>query len=132
MFLPFLYVSSSEKVAELKVTRIDGQEVFFYSAFFPGERFSNDRLFLLHQGVPQRLDTASVLQEAIKKLIPEGFSLDRRRDFNWETLTLSNTISDRSRAAAGGIRIVLGIESGRLIVKSSEWRKTNGVSGRRE
>src|SRR4029434_7462540 len=30
MFLPLLYVSSSEKVAELKVTRIDGQEVFFY------------------------------------------------------------------------------------------------------
>jgi uncharacterized protein len=127
-FLPVLYVNPEQSIERLGIMKMDNQEVLAYSTTLSGTgHFTQDWYFVIENGVPKSIHYQMVLNEELKKILPEKSGVWKGGGFNPDTLVFSNSVwreKDANCCPTGGsVEVVLGLDKGRFIVRSSRYSK---------
>jgi hypothetical protein len=104
------------------------EDVLAYSTTLSGTgHFTLDWYFIIENGVPRSIHYDTVLSEELKRILPEKYGIWKGGGFNPDTLVFAHGVwkdGDGNCCPTGGsVEVVLGLEKGRFVVKSSHYYK---------
>lgn len=120
-FLPVLIVNPDERINNLEVRKVEGQDLLVYSSTISGNaHYVDDWYFIVERGVPKRIQYDEVLQAELKKVLPENVEIHRGGRFDPNTLTFRGDTTCDSY-----VEVVFGLRAGKFYVKSSKYHKAD-------
>jgi uncharacterized protein len=124
-FLPVLYVNPQLKIDRLEVMKVGNEDLLAYSTRIPGNGgHIQDWYFVLENGIAKSIHYHAILQSELNKILPANVSVRRGGRFDIESFIFSAPVMDeKAGECCGSAEIVLALDKGRFVVKSSRYEK---------
>jgi hypothetical protein len=123
-----LYVNPEQQVDRLGIMSVGNTDLLAYSTTISGTgHFTSDSYFVLENGIAKSIHYQSVLADELSRILPKGDGVWKGGGFNADTFVFSNSVWEEGDAnccpTGGSVEVVLGLEKGRFVVKSSHYEK---------